>query len=177
MVMEVEAKAYCKDLPEFEKRIKGLGGEFLDEVEQVDTYFNHPARDFAQTDEALRIRRVGDRAIFTYKGPKIDSQTKTREEVKVEVRDGDAMREIILKLGFVEVGRVKKVRRKYKLKEFKVCLDEVEGLDSFVELEVEVPSDDQDEVSRSRDKILKTLVEWGLEKIERKSYLELLLGP
>jgi predicted adenylyl cyclase CyaB len=55
-------------------------------------------------------------------------------------------------------------------------LDEVEGLGSFVELEVEVSADDQDEVSRSRDEILKTMNEWGLDRIERRSYLELLLG-
>jgi adenylate cyclase class 2 len=176
MTMEVEAKAYCDDLTELEERIKGLGAEFASEVEQVDIYFNHPARDFAQTDEALRIRRVGDKAIFTYKGPKIDSQTKTREELSVELSDGDAMKEVLLKLGFSEVGVVKKMRKKYQVGEFKVCLDEVEGLGSFVELEVEVTTDDQDKVARSRDDILRTLEEWGLSRIERKSYLELLLG-
>jgi adenylate cyclase class 2 len=176
MSMEVEAKAYCEDLSEFEERIKGLGAEFIHEVEQVDTYFNHPARDFAQTDEALRIRRVGEKATLTYKGPKIDSLTKTREELKVELSDGDEMKDVLLKLGFKEVGMVRKVRKKYKLDEFKVCLDRVEGLGSFVELEAECDSDDQNEVSRLRDKILKTLKEWELEKIERRSYLELLLG-
>ncbi len=176
MSIEVEAKAYCEDLLEIEERIKGLGAEFVSELEQVDTYFNHPTRDFAQTDEALRIRRAGEKATFTYKGPKIDSQTKTREELKVELSDGDAMRDVLLKLGFSEVGVVKKLRKKYQVGEFKVCLDEVEGLGSFVELEVEVPSGDQDEIARSRDDILKTMNDWGLSKIERKSYLELLLG-
>jgi adenylate cyclase class 2 len=175
MSMEVEAKAYCDDLSKIEKMILELGGEFQEEVEQVDIYFNHPLRDFAQTDEALRIRRAEDKATFTYKGPKIDSQTKTREELKVQLSDGDAMREVLSKLGFLEVGTVKKVRKKYKLNEFKVCLDDVKGLGSFVELEVEVSKDDQDEVSRLRDIILKTMKEWGLEKVERRSYLELLL--
>jgi predicted adenylyl cyclase CyaB len=55
-------------------------------------------------------------------------------------------------------------------------LDEVEGLGSFVELEVEVPAGDQDEVTQSRDDILKTMNEWGLDRTERRSYLELLLG-
>jgi adenylate cyclase class 2 len=176
MAIEVEAKAYCEDLLGFEERIKGLGAEYKSEVEQVDIYFNHPARDFGQTDEALRIRRVGGKATFTYKGPKIDLLTKTREELKVELSDGDAMKEVLLKLGFSEVGTVRKVRRKYKLNEFKVCLDEVEGLGSFVELEVEVPAGDQDQVTRSRDDILKTMNEWGLDRVERRSYLELLLG-
>lgn len=175
MSMEVEAKAYCEDLLEFERKIRDFGAEFSNEVEQVDTYFNHPARDFAQTDEALRIRMVGQKATFTYKGPKIDNLTKTREEIKVELEDEEVLKEILLKLGFVEVGTVRKVRRKYMFNDLKICLDEVDGLGSFVELEVEVPGDDQYKIDRIRSEILKKLNEWGLAKIERKSYLELLL--
>lgn len=175
MSMEVEAKAYCNDLSEIEQRILELGGEFQEEVTQVDTYYNHPARDFAQTDEALRIRRAGERAYLTYKGPKIDDQTKTREEIAVEVEDESALKDILIKLGFSEVGTVRKVRRKYRFSEFKACLDEVQGLGSFVELEAAFHPDNPNEISRLRDEILKIFNDWGLERIERKSYLELIL--
>ena len=71
-------------------------------VEETDTYFNAPDRDFAQTDEALRLRRrravhgmsdengdendskaYGSRTelFLTYKGPKLDPATKTRHEI------------------------------------------------------------------------------------------------
>ena len=36
-----------------------------------------------QTDEALRIRQVDGRPLITYKGPKIDRQTKTRREIEL----------------------------------------------------------------------------------------------
>ncbi len=175
MVMEVEAKAHCKDLGEIERRIVGLGAEFQEELEQIDTYYNHPARDFAQTDEALRIRRVDEKAYLTYKGSKIDNITKTREEMEVLVENGDSVKEILDKLGFSEVGTVKKVRKKYTFNDFIICLDKVDGLGSFVEMEAQCDSEDSEEVSRLRDEILRTLKELGLEKIERKSYLELLL--
>jgi adenylate cyclase class 2 len=174
MSMEVEAKAHCKNIGEIEDRILGLGGEFQGEVEQIDTYYNHPVRDFAQTDEALRIRKVGENTYLTYKGRKIDNITKTREEIKVQVENGEFTRKILVKLGFSEVGMVRKVRKKYKLGEFHVCLDNVDNLGSFIELEAECDSDNPDEISRLRDIILTNLKEWGLEEIERKSYLELL---
>ena len=41
----------------FASRLEELGGEYQAELRQVDSYFAHPARDFAVTDEALRIRR------------------------------------------------------------------------------------------------------------------------
>ena len=80
-------------------------------VEQVDRYFNHPARDFGVTDEAFRIRSVGDANCVTYKGPRIDSVTKTRREIEVSFAEGsDAasqMTDIWQSLGFRFVREVR----------------------------------------------------------------------
>jgi hypothetical protein len=43
-------------------------------VEETDLYFQHPARDFAASDEALRIRQKAGVCLLTYKGPKLDHQ-------------------------------------------------------------------------------------------------------
>jgi adenylate cyclase class 2 len=175
MTMEVEAKAHCKDLKAVESRILDLGAHFLWEGTQKDTYFNHPGRDFALTDEALRIREVGDKAYLTYKGPKIDAITKTREEIAVPVDDSEALSEVLKKLGFQEVRTVTKNRQKYQLKEFTICLDKVEDLGDFVELEAICDPSDSQRIEELRNTILNTLNDWNLTKIERKSYLELLL--
>lgn len=177
MPIEIEAKAYAKNLRVIEQRILDIGAKFTWEGEQVDTYYNHPMRDFAETDEALRIREVEDKTFLTYKGPKIDSITKTREEIKVQVQDSFPISDILLKLGFKEVFRVKKHRKKFQLDEFKICLDSVENLGDFVEIERSVSSEvTEEKVSEIRDDILKTMEEWGLAELERKSYLELLLA-
>ena len=68
---EVELKFRVADLPAVEGRLAALGARFAAPVEQVDRYFAHPARDFAQTDEALRLRRVGDEIAITWKGPRL----------------------------------------------------------------------------------------------------------
>ena len=56
---------------------------------EVDRYFNHPARDFAETDEALRIRRIGPVNRITYKGPRVDTVTKTRQELELPLVEGE----------------------------------------------------------------------------------------
>lgn len=53
---EVEQKFPLADVAAVERRLAELGAQAGGTVEQVDRYFNHPVRDFAQTDEALRLR-------------------------------------------------------------------------------------------------------------------------
>jgi adenylate cyclase class 2 len=173
--MEVEAKAVCDDLGAIKSRIRDLGARFLWKGTQKDMYFNHPARDFARTDEALRIREVGEKAYLTYKGPKMDELTKTREEIAISVDKPENLLEILKKLGFREVRTVTKNREKYQLDELTVCLDSVEGLGDFVELEATCDPNDSERIDELRNRILNTLKEWNLTKIVRKSYLELLL--
>ena len=81
MHIEVEQKFRAAHSPELLARLQRLGATIEEPIEQIDQYFAHPVRDFAQTDEALRIRRVGDLNFVTYKGPKLDSTTKTRREL------------------------------------------------------------------------------------------------
>ena len=132
--MEVEAKFPYRE--EVEERVREIAELIIEKYEQ-DVYFAHPCRDFAQTDEALRIRRDAEEVTVTYKGPKVDSETKSREEIKLKVDDFEAAREILEKLGFKAVAEVKKLRRIYGLGEAIICLDEVEGLGKYVEIEVE----------------------------------------
>jgi len=80
---EVELKFPVADLPALERRLAELAGRFYAPVDQVDRYFNHPCRDFAQTDEALRLRHHGDGVAITWKGPRIDAATKTRREIEL----------------------------------------------------------------------------------------------
>lgn len=59
MKYEVEKKFPVDDLNEVVAKLEELSATFSEPVVQVDRYFAHPVRDFASTDEALRIRSVG----------------------------------------------------------------------------------------------------------------------
>ncbi len=165
--MEVEIKARVPSLAQVEEKIKGMNAEFVREVEEVDTYFSHPCRDFSSTDEALRIRNDSS---LTYKGPKVDADTKSREEHIIHFDSEDEMRNILLALGFQEVATVKKRRRYYRLGDVTISLDDVENLGEFVEVECIGPYDS------CREKVMKTARDLGLGEFIRESYLELLLG-
>ena len=169
-MMEIEIKSPCEDLDGVERRLLELGAGFRGETAQADLYLSHPCRDFARTDEALRLRREGDGATLHYKGPKIDAGTKSREEIGMSLGEPDAMMSILDRLGFRPVAEVRKVRRNYGIGNIEVPLDRVSGLGGFVELEVQdLP------VEEGRRMLFSLLAELGLERTERRSYLELLL--
>ncbi len=164
--MEVEIKARIDNPAEIEKRLKKLGAIFQGEEEEVDIYFSHPSRDFKVTDEALRIRNG---KILTYKGPKVDSDTKSREEIEVEVDSGERMEALLIRLGFRPVAKVTKIRRKYLVGDVHVSLDHLAELGDFVEIEC------IGEYEKSRHKVLQMARVLGLSRFIRESYLELLL--
>ena len=57
--IEVEQKFPVADLAQIAARLTALGAPPGEPGCEEDCYYRHPARDFAQTDEALRIRCVG----------------------------------------------------------------------------------------------------------------------
>ncbi|HEY3421119.1 MAG TPA: class IV adenylate cyclase [Methanomassiliicoccales archaeon] len=168
-MLEIEIKTRSEDNRKVEGMLLERGATLLGDHEQVDEYFNHPCRDFAETDEALRLRKDSTGKI-TYKGPKIDRFTKTREEIEMEIDDLDKMSAILVRLGFRSVARVKKKRREYLLDGVTVSLDSVEGLGDFVELEVQ-----GEDAVKGRHMVETLRDELGLEGSERRSYLEMLM--
>jgi adenylate cyclase class 2 len=137
---EVEVKVRA-DHDSVRERLAALDADHLGRVTQVDTYYDAPDRDFAKTDEALRVRREtdgsdGETAVFvTYKGPRVDGESKTREEAETRVADEAAMRSILAGLGYEPAATVEKDRDRYALDGCTVTLDYVEGLGEFVEVE------------------------------------------
>jgi len=182
-MIEVEVK--FKAFDGIEEKLKSAGFELVGEKLEEDVYFNSPVRDFRQTDEALRVRREygeTENARLTYKGKKLDSITKTREEITVDVSDSEAMKLILQKLGFKAVATVRKRRKIYRLGDVIACVDEVDNLGKFVELEIDV-EDAMDAgretgLEKAREKIAELAKSLGLGSLEESitsSYLEMLL--
>lgn len=167
-VHEVEVKlplALDEDVAGALRRAGAVEGET--HVEE-DTYFAHPTRDFARTDEALRLRRTAGRLELTYKGPRQGGPVKSRVEHQVVV-DGDPTA-LLRGLGFTPAAGVRKTRSHWALGDVAIAVDDVEGLGRF--LEVEVVADDEVEAARRVEAALRHL---GLASRRREaaSYLEL----
>jgi adenylate cyclase, class 2 len=169
-MLEIELKSFCENLDLLREKILKAGGIFKSSDTERDIYYRHPCRDFKKTDEAFRIRHSALGTFMTYKGPKIGEKTKTRFEIETPVASADEMDLILARLGFEIAGEVVKKRDIYKLSDITVCLDTVNGLGHFVELEI--IGEDKD---KSEELIFKLADKLGLDKFERRSYLELVL--
>ncbi len=179
-MLEVEMKFPAPDAAALTQRLAEWGAVADPPRTDADHYFNAPDRDFARTDEALRLRRIGPANFVTYKGPKRDAQTKTRTEVEVPLAEGDAVAadfaRLLTHLGYRPVAVVRKRRQVHHLERggfpVEVCVDEVEGVGRFAELEILVP---EDRLNEARTVLQETAAALGLSGSERRSYLELLL--
>jgi adenylate cyclase class 2 len=187
-VYEVELKFRAIDPAAAEDRLTGLGAQFGEPVAQVDRYFAHPARDFAATDEALRLRSVGDEVAITWKGPRLAGGTKTRREIElpliaiagspsgVQPATLDRWTDLLEALGFRRVLEVAKRRRPgrlvWKEADIELALDAVTGLGDFVELEL-IATPEQVPAAQARLESLAHAL--GCGDPEPRSYLEMLL--
>jgi adenylate cyclase, class 2 len=180
-MLEVEVKYRLTDPAAVVAQLKAWGGTVIAEHAEADHYLNAPDRDFARTDEALRLRRIGDVNLLTYKGPRRDSTSKTRTELEVPCPPGAESAEAFLKLfrhlGYRPTAVVRKRRTIYEWTRdgFSVhaCLDDVENVGRFVELEIVA----RDEQYESAHRIVVQIADdLGLKDQENRSYLEQLLG-
>jgi len=190
------------DHDEVRDRLADIDATRVRRVRQVDTYYDAPHRDFAETDEALRIRREtvadgtngsdGERRVdddgvdaaahgspdtetrITYKGPLVETESKTREEFETAVADGDAAESILGGLGFSPAATVEKDREFFSVDGYTVTLDDVARVGEFVEVEREVA---EAGIETAREGAHAVLRELGFDPDEqiRTSYLGLLL--
>ncbi len=167
--MEVEIKFELKG--DTLEKIKGIA-KFICRRSEADTYFLSPVRDFKKTDEALRIRRENGFVRITYKGPKVDNETKTREEIEVSVDSYENAVELLKRLGFKPFKEIRKVREVYKIGDITICVDDVEGLGRFIEFEKK-----SDDVDKAKKEIFELAGKLGydISKSIRKSYLEMII--
>src|SRR4051794_12932530 len=105
--VEIKFRTDAKKHESLVRQLSELGGKPSSAVDQEDIYLRHPARDFASTGEALRVRREGTTNRVTYKGPRQGGPTKTREEIEVGFEEGPEahgeVRKLWERLGFQPV--------------------------------------------------------------------------
>jgi adenylate cyclase class 2 len=180
MSYEVELKFPVPDLQAFSQKLVERAVSIAPAHEEIDLYLAHPSRDFARTDEALRLRHKGEANYITYKGPKIDATTKTRREIELPLGPGPeslaSWTALLEAVGFRPAGEVRKSRRKARIawqgRQVEASLDDVDGVGTFVEFELVAA---QSEVEAAKVCIQSLAQSFGLTQGERQSYLELLL--
>lgn len=157
--------------------------------EIVDIYLNNTGKDLNASDEAFRLRQIRyfiDETSFTdftdqlitYKGPKKDKVTKSREEIeiKMDVENIEEVCQMFCRVGFYENGRVTKMRHEYTVDHegdvMHLAFDTVVGLGDFIEIEFLCADDDQ--FNNARNRLLSFADKLGLSNPIHKGYVQLL---
>ena len=187
-MFEVEAKFVVDSFAIIEQQY-----EFEDPVLEKDVYYQHPSRDFLNSDEWLRLRttirqnNATDLFVVTYKGAKLitESGIKTRQEI--EFKASNEIVELLKILGFKKFVRVEKYRRKSKSSygviecndlcndlNVMITLDDVVGLGKYVEIEVLV--EDFNEKLLAINVIETISMKLGLDKYEKRGYAKMILN-
>lgn len=169
--MEVESKYRSPGNDKIEKALQRLGAKKIHECSMEDIYYSHPGRDFAKTDESLRLRKMEGPSELTYKGPRLKTgNARAREEITLKLEDSLSAQRIVERLGFAEKIVIKKKRSSYLIDKLRVEVDDVDGLGEYVELELIT-----EEPRRAESLIELARTELGLERLEKRTYLEMLL--
>jgi len=177
---EVELKFRVTDAVALRRQLCEMGVTWGRVEVQVDQYFQHPARNFVETDEALRLRTIGEQTTLTFKGPVIDRRTKTRQELEVALQPGHdvaaIMACVLQQLSFPAVREVRKERSTGQLNwqghAVTCCWDEVPPIGTFVEFELLTDAAGK---SAAQQAILSLAEHCGLTAQEPRSYLQMTL--
>ena len=170
MNIEVEAKVRVPHLDAVIDRLDELGAEPAHEWLEENIFLDQTDHRLSTTDCGLRVRirraADGDEDVrVTFKGPKSSGRVKSRREIELGVESADDALNLLAELGYHEVIRFEKRRRRYRFDGCQVELDEMPYLGSYVEVE----GPEEAEVLAVRDQL-------GLEGLPliRSSYVAML---
>lgn len=161
---EIEIKLKVNNLEELEKKLIESGLVISKEITQHDVIYSHGSDPFTDRSKeghtVIRIRKQDGVSILTLKCQK--SGELDCLEYESEVKDSDQVHEMLRILGWKPEIEVKKIRNKGRLGEYEICLDKVEGLGTFIELEK--LADDNVDPEPTREEMFKILEPFGLSK-------------
>jgi adenylate cyclase class 2 len=135
-VREVEVKYRIRDSEALLAALKMRGIELGPPIGQDDqAYAPHgwSYGDDRQSVTFARLRTMGGRHVFTVKRP--TENLLSCEEHETDVTDRDQMHAAILAMGFRPTVRIVKVRRSAACRDMLLCVDELDGLGWFIEVE------------------------------------------
>ena len=170
-MIEVEIKLPIRTREAVEAVLQALGFTPSACFCEEDIYFDNDSGQIRKSEEALRVRTITDlqtgqkETVITFKG----------KELETGVADGEVCMQLLEALGFQAVRpKVKKTRQEYKRERMTACVDEVQELGTFLELEMVISEEEsREEALQEIDRVLQRLG-YNLKDTTRTSYLSML---
>jgi adenylate cyclase, class 2 len=167
---EIEIKAEVENLEDLVSKLESLGCKFSNAVKQADRIYigNGQGIPAPRGTNVLRIREQDGKYLFTLKQAQTNQLDSLERETHIE--DPKVMYDIFKLLGFYEVAMVTKVRRKTTYQEYEICIDQVEELGSFIEIEKVVETDyemSDEESMKVQEELMAVLTSFGVDPAKR----------
>ena len=175
LMQEIEIKAVLKDREEIMRKLESLGCTLSDPIRQDDViYVEHtgPLETFLSNRAFLRIRvNNGNETIFTAK-QKRGALVAIEHEVVVDSKG--ELEQMLGMMGYQKALEIHKTRLVTEYQGCEICIDEVEGLGTFIEMEKLSKDGDAETIQEELFKFFETL---GISRADRvtKGYDILLL--
>lgn len=133
--MEIEIRAAVDNLTELENKILAKGAVLVKEKKQVDVYFGEICLyEKIGYSFMMRVRDEEGKIFLTYKGARTKKDGEW-EEYEFPIENSFSAMEMLESMGLEKIVKVSKKRKEYKLGKFSICLDNIEGLGNFIEVE------------------------------------------
>lgn len=134
---ETEIKLRVKDAQEGQSLLQRAGFQPASARRfETNVIYDTPQQDLHRRGELLRLRSINGTNILTFKAAGSNDRYKVRPEIEVQVSDGQALAEILERLGFRPAFRYEKFRTDYVSADAggHASLDET-PIGTFIELE------------------------------------------
>jgi len=169
-VREIEIKLRANNLKEVESKLAEKGCVLSEPISQHDVVYSlkgsrNEFQSAQEGDIVIRIRYLKDSAELTLKQQR--SNESDNIECETEVVDPKQIHHMLELLGWYPAVEVKKIRRKGKLGLYEICLDEVERLGTFIELEK--LTDENIDAEEVRQELFKELESLGLSRNDEET--------
>lgn len=166
---EIEIKVVLKNRNKVLRFLKKNAKKIADKA-QKDIYFVMPNANFFEEKPVTRYLRVRSQGkedcSFDYHVCHIDKQGNLlwTKEYEVGICDSNMLAQILKKLGLIDVVVVKKARAVFQFNKFKISVDQINKLGSFIEIEFST----KERVTKAKSEIIKKECYLVLETIGAK---------
>lgn len=163
---EVEVKAKVENKEEIINKLNSLGFQFTQPIIQHDSIFLHNTilsyDDIILGTNVLRIRKQQGKIKFTLKKA-VENELSCIEH-EIEVDNAEQMRKMLEHLEYKCLVEVKKTRQKANKNGISICVDQVEGLGTFIEVE---KMTDNENSKKIQEELFLFLVSLGIKVEDR----------
>lgn len=177
MAIEIEIKAWVDDAETVKNRL-AAAGEHRGSYRKDDEYWKGRPGSPDALGSGVRLRRTADgpEAVVNFKRKEVRDGMEINDEREFGVSDAAAFAELLTRLGLQPWMRKRKIGEAWDIAGITAELSLVEGLGTFIELEILAEEDSAETVDEARSRLLAALDGLGVprRRIEPRYYTEML---